>query len=180
MSKTTFLTINKPIMKTVVFEFKYVFLIVACLFALNLNAQNGSFKQVKHLKLTEAGLKAFKKFSKQTSIVNIKDAKLFPGKGFRLWVSKEEDAVVVTPEGMDSLKDLLSDSWEKREYPWPGGSTYTTTCWCIDKNRPVDGDDCEFDNSQGDEPIRIECVGSCGCNRTHEWETTDIAEWIYI
>lgn len=163
-------------------KIKWLLFFVASLMVWNLSAQNGSYKPVKQLKLTKAGIKAFNKFSQQSPAIIVKDLTLFPGNGYRLWISKQEDSVVVIPEEISSLEDYLSvsDSWERRKYPWPGGGTYTTTCWCVDKEDPAAGDDCEFDNSQGDEPIRIKCAGSCGCNRTHIWETTDIAEWIYF
>jgi hypothetical protein len=128
------------------------------------SAQNRKFKRIKHADLTEQGVKVFSKLATMTPNIKLEDARIYPEEGFAIWTNQK--AFIITAEENESPAKMMSSSWQRRTYKWPGGRVLEITCWCNEFETETPGDDCEFDDTHGEEPVYTECVGSCGCNRT--------------
>ena len=147
------------------------FLLAISFFITGLNAQTKTFQKIKYANLTKEGVKAYNQLAKMTPNIEVKNRKLYAIDDYVLWAN--ENRIIVAPEETEDIDAALSTNWERRKYRWPTGGTLTTTCWCISEDQDAGpADDCEFDDSNGSEPIMIECVGTCGCNRTDTFGTT--------
>ena len=121
------------------------------------------FTKIKSAQLTSEGIRIFKNLANMTPNIDVKDAQLLPIDGYAIWIG--EEVVIVAPFDSEA-PEKMSSSWERRTYPWPDGKVLESTCWCKNFEEGQAGDDCEFDDTNGSEPINIQCVGSCDCNRT--------------
>jgi hypothetical protein len=125
--------------------------------------EKDTYKKVKSARLTKTGVRLFQQLAKQSPLIKVRQNKVIPIDGYVIWTN--EIQYIIAPDTEESPVKYIS-SWERRTYPWPDGSALETTCWCIEFDTGKKGDDCYFDDSDGSEPIKIQCKGGCGCSRT--------------